>query len=214
MNIKKILLILLLILGLSGCVNLKNLDYDDIVNGISSKPKNANTFKSGYQFYVPRGLHVESSGTNYTILSGNDVNYYLYVDLVSYNESKDFVFEHSTNSLYSKYIKFEDKKGYVEINLWENNQYLIEIMYNYAKIEVMVEESLTNKALANAVNILNSVKYNDLIIENLLADDNLTYTEEIFDLFEEAKDNSNILDYENSNEEVDDEEIVDTDFIN
>lgn len=215
MKIKKILLIIVMILTLAGCVNIKSYSYDDIINTLSHKPKKANTFKKGHQFYVPRGLQVEDSGPNYAILSSSDFYYYLYIDLVSYNENKNISYEINENAIYSKSINYNGKSGYVEINLWENNQYLIEIVYNYAKIEVMVDEGLINRALANSISILNSIKYNDIIIENLLKDDNLTYTEEIFDLFEESKDNSNYLNSIDSEIDVEDkEEIKDTDFIN
>lgn len=215
MNIKKVLLILVLILSLTGCVNINNLETDYIINGLMNTPKKANTYKRGYQFYVPKGLQVQETGSNYAILSSSDVNYYLYIDLVSYNKSKELAYEKNKNALYSKRISYDGKVGYAEVKLWENNQYLIEIMYNYAKIEVMVDESFVNKALINSISILNSVKYNDLIIEDLLDDENLTYTEEIFDMFEETIDDSNYLDYVETDTEIEDkDEIKDTDFIN
>ena len=215
MKIKKVFLILIIIFSLAGCVNLDNLSYDDILNNLSLKAKSANIFKRGHQFYLPKGMHIEDSGENYAIISSSDVNYYLYIDLVSYNNKSNFNYEKNDKALYEVSLNYRGKKGYAEIILWENNQYLIEIVYNYAKIEVMVDENLIKKALANSVSILNSVRYNDLVIEDMLADDNLDYTEEIFDLFEDTKDNSNILDFDNTIVEEDEkEEIKDTDYIN
>jgi len=216
MNIKKIFLILVMILTLSGCTNIKSLSYDNIVNGLANNPKKTNKFKQGFQFYIPKGLSIDDAGSNYVILESNEAYYYLYTDLVSYHENKNFIYEINKNAIYSKKINYNKKQGFVEINLWENNQYLIEIMYNYAKIEVMVDESFINKALINSINILNSINYNDKIIESLLEDDNLTYTEEIFDMFEETKNDDNHLDYVDSDNilEEDKEEIKDTDFIN
>jgi len=215
MKIKKIFLILIMFIFLTGCSNLDEFQYDEMIAKFSMKSKPANTYKKGYKFYVPKGLHIGDAGDNYVILTSSDINYYLYVDLVSYNDDKKLHYEKKDNSIYSKKIKTDEKEGYIEVNLWENNQYLIEIMYNYAKIEVMVDRSLGNKALANSISILNSIKYNDTIIENILKDDNLTYTEEIFDMFEETKDNSNYLDYEETDENLEEQEkIKDTDFIN
>ncbi len=215
MKIRKLLLILIIIFCVSGCTNLNNLSYDDYINTLSSKPKQANTYKKGYQYYIPKGLHLSDAGSNYAILSSKNLNYYLYIDLVSYNEEKDFVYEKNENAVYSTKISYNGKEGYAEINLWENNQYLIEIMYNYAKIEVMVEESLINQALVNSISILNSIKYNDIIVENLLKDDNLTYTEEIFDMFEETEEDDDYLDFvEEDNIIENEEEVKDTDFIN
>jgi len=214
MKIKKILLILVMILCLVGCTNVKDLTYNDIINTLSLKAKNANTYKQGYQYYVPKGLMIEDAGSNYTILTSSDITYYLYVDLVSYINNKDISYEINNNLVYSEKINYQDKSGYVEIKLWENNQYLIEIMYNYAKIEVMVEENLINKALINSISILNSVKYNDSVIERLLNDNELNYTEEVFELFENDKVNSDILEYEKDKNTEIEEEVKDTDFIN
>ncbi len=214
MKIKKILLILVMIISLYGCSNIKNLSYDDIVGNFSEKVKKPNTFKQGYQYYVPKGLHVDDSGTNFAILTSSDVTYYLYFDLISYHEKQDLVLTNSNSANYFKQLNYDNKLGYVSIKLWENNQYFIEIMYNYAKIEVMVDESLINKTLINSISILKSVKYNDTIIEKLLNDDNLNYTEEVFDLFNKVNNNSNSLNYVESNVDNQDEfEIKDTDYV-
>lgn len=214
MKIKRIILMLIVIICLSGCTNIYDLGYDDIVNKLSEKAKHANTYRKGYQLYIPKGLSIEDAGNNYVVVASNDTKYYLYIDLVSYNAEKKIDYKTKTDCLYSKKINYEDKVGYVEIKLWENNQYLIEIMYNYAKIEVMVNEDMINKALVNSINILNSVRYNDIIIENLLNDDNLTYTEEIFDIFEDNQDNSDILDYVEEETTETEEEVKDADYIN
>lgn len=214
MNIKKIFLILIIVLTLSGCVNLNNVTIDNIINNLSTRPKPANTFKNGFQFYTPRGLSVKDAGTNYVIFTSERVNYYLYLDLISYNEKKDINYEINSNSYYSKKIFNNNLEGYIEIKLWENNKYLIEIMYNYAKIEVMVDESLLKNALVNSISILNSIKYNDIIIENLLNDDNLNYTEEIFDMFETENSKSNALEYVEEDNASEEEMIIDTDYIN
>ena len=213
MKIKKIFLSILLLILLCGCTNINNLTYDDIINTLSLKAKSPNEYKKGFQFYVPKGLLVEKSGTNYTILSSNGINYYLYVDLVSYHNKNKDEYERQENYVYSEKIKYENKTGYAEIKLLENNKYLIEIMYNYAKIEVMVEENLIKNALVNSISILNSVRYNDSAIERMLNDDELSYTEENYELFDEDKSNSNILN--STQEDVEEkEEIKDTDYVN
>ena len=215
MKIIKTFLIIVMLLCLVGCTNVKELSYDDIINTLSLKEKNANTYKQGYQYYIPKGLLVDDAGSNYAIITSSDATYYLYVDLVNYINKKTVAYEANNNYVYSKKINYQDKSGYVEIKLWENNQYLIEIMYNYAKIEVMVEENLINKVLINSISILNSIKYNDLAIERLLNDDELDYTEEIFEIFENNNVNSDVLEYENESENNEtEEELKDTDFIN
>ena len=136
---------------------------------------------------------------------------------MSYINKSELQYKENNSSKYSRMINFNNKKGYIEINLWKNNQYLIEIMYNYAKIEVMVDEGQIKEALIKSINILSSVKYNDVIINNLLNDDNLDYTEEIFDMFKDRVDNSNVLDRiedDSSDNDINDDEIKDTDYIN
>ena len=213
---KKILLIGIILLLVCGCTNIKEMSYDDITNLVRTKEKNPNVFKKGYQYYIPKGLSLNTNGTNYAILSSIDTNYYLYVDLVSYMNQSNIDYKVNENALYSKKINYNNKLGYIEIKLWENNKYLIEIMYNYAKIEVMVEENLINKVLINSINILNSIKYNDLIIERLLNDDELSYTEEVFELFDDDVKSENNLEYKDETiiEDEQKDEIKDTDFIN
>jgi len=215
MKIKKILLIGIMILCLTGCTNVKDLSYDEIINMFTIKEKSPNVFKKGYQFYLPSGLIIDDSGSNYSIITSNNITFYLYVDLVSYLNGNKYDYKDDSSLVYSKTINYNKKSGFVQIKLLENNQYLIEIMYNYAKIEVMVEENLVNKALINSISVLNSIKYNDLVIERLLNDNDLSYTEEIFELFENENSNSNILEYEKVTEDEEkDDELVDTDFIN
>ena len=196
MKIKKLFLGLFMILFLSGCTNVKELAYEDIINNLSVVKKNYNTYNKGYKFYTPKGLSVRELWSNSAVLESKNATYYLYIDLISYYNKKDLNYIKSQEALYSNYLAYQDKKGYIEIKLWENDQYLIEIMYNYAKIEVMVDEESINEALINSVSILRSISYNDTIIENLLKGDRLNYTEEVFDMFKDAEDNSNILDYE------------------
>ncbi len=216
MKIKKIFLGIIGILFLTGCTNIKNLAYDDIINMLSVNKKNINTYSQGFKYYIPKTLSIKESGSNYSVIESKNATYYLYIDLISYFNKKELNYVSSKDSLYSEMIKYQDKLGYVDIKLWENNQYLIEIMYNYAKIEVMVDEELINEALINSVSILRSIVYNDTIIENLLNDDNLNYTEEVFDMFKDTDDNSNILDYVEDGYDYNEEENQDkdTDYIN
>jgi len=214
MKVIKIFLVLVMIVFLSGCSKLEDLSYDQIIGNFNIKSKDANTYKKGYKFYVPKGLKISDAGSNYVILTSSDVNYYMYIDLVSYKEKKTLTYENNNNSVYSQKIKNGDINGYIEIKLWENDKYLIEIMYNYAKIEVMVDKGLVNKALVNSISILNSIKYDDKVIKTILEQDDLPYMEEVFNMFEETQNNSNYLDYENIEIKDEEEKIKDTDYIN
>ncbi len=188
---KKSFLLILIIIILTGCTNINNLTYQDIINEVLPVTKNTNTHRNGYSFYVPKGLQVNDAGSRYVTLNNDHFNYYLYVDFLSYKNKKELNYEPNANAYYSSILNYDGKNGYVEINLWENEHYLIEIMYNYAKIEVMVDENEIKEALINSCLILKSIQYNDTIIDILLTDDNLDYTEEIFDIFKNKENSSN-----------------------
>ena len=215
MKIKKILLLILSGFALSGCVNVKDLSINDILNNFNNAPKEVNTLRNGYAFYSPKGIYVISAGSNHAILASESQKYYLYIDLISYDAKSPFTFTKDTSAYFSDSFKYDNKDGYLQIKLQENNQYLVEIMYNYAKIEVMVDNELLNNALINAISILQSIKYNDNAIKSLLSEDNLDYSEERFDIFESKVENSDILDYfEESRDDNNDDVVKDTDYIN
>ncbi len=207
MKVKKIIMLLIISLSLCGCMKLEDLNYDDILNYFSMPSKRANVYKHGHQFYIPKGLQVSESGYNYEIIESKDYNYYLYIDLISYNLKKNGNYNVNPKAYYSRKIDDDGTYGYVEINLWQNNQYLIEIMYNYAKIEVMVDSKDIKEVLVNAVNILNSIKYNDIIIDELLENNNLNYTEEVFDIFNN-KDTKKETTLEEEKESIKDTNLV------
>ena len=58
--------------------------------------------------------------------------------------------------------------------LIKNDKYLIEIMYNYAKIEAVVNERDLKDTVLNASYILSTIKYNHNIVELMLNDDYFT----------------------------------------
>ena len=43
-------------------------------------------------------------------------------------------------------------------------------MYNYAKIELMVEEKDINQVVTNSIIMLSSINYNDDIIKNMMGE--------------------------------------------
>ena len=96
---------------------------------------------------------------------------------------------------YSKELNFNNKQGYVEITKM-NEMYLIEIMYNYAKIETFVKEKDLNKVIINSCYILSSIQYNDKVIETLVGENVLDYKETIFDIFGPHRDTDQFLQYE------------------
>ena len=216
MKIKKIIIMFLLILIVTGCTNINNLSYEEIINTINERSNAYNTYRRGYKYNIPLGLSLNKAGNNYAVIESNDNIYYLYVDFISYNDKKEINYPDNANYHYYKIISNNGKNGYVIIKNYENNQYLIEIMYNYAKIEVMVHDSEVKRVLINTISILKSIVYDDKVIESLLRDDNLTYTEENFDMFSKSNSKSSILNYTDEQFNIEDNEdlIKDADLIN
>ncbi len=196
---KKIIFLGLLTLILTGCtvVRIDTTSIDNIINVILSKENTLyNRVGRGYKYYVPRGVtYIDSSGTNDKLYS-NGVYYYLYLDEISYYYKKTNNYKVDNSKYYSKKIKNGDKKGYLEITK-KNDLYLIEFVYNYAKIEALVQKEDINDTVLNCSYILSTIKYSSNIIKLSLEDDFLKNKEEEYDVFSSKGNNDdNFLRYE------------------
>lgn len=209
---KKILIIIILVFT-AGCTNINKLSYDDIVNNITTISTKDNIYRTGYSYYLPRGMKVADSTLYNEVIEDANSKYYLYVDVVSFYKKITKEYEINNNAIYSSKINYNDKFGYVEVNLLKNDKYLVEIMYNYAKIEVIVDKSKCKEAMLSIINILKSVEYNDSIIANLMGDDILNFNEEEFNIFNTKGSESNYLTVDNDYKE-EEEKIFDPDLIN
>ncbi len=209
---KKVLAILMFLFILTGCTKVNDLSYDDIVKTIGNKTLRENVYRTGYKYYLPRGMKVENATLFNEVITSNNGVYYLYIDAVSYYNKVQKEYK-VKNVYYSKNINYQDKFGYVEINLLKNDKYLIEIMYNYAKIEVIVEKGDINISLLNAINILKSINLNDAIITNLLGSDVLNFAEEEFNIFNTTSSDSEYIKKDDTYQE-EEQELPDTDLIN
>ena len=210
---KKIIMLILSITLLCGCTKIDNNNIEQIINKvISSKSNKANQYKNGYKFYLPSNLVIDKINERNIVFRENDLKYYMFVDIVSYYHKVENSYKVKENTYMSKLINYDNKSGYIEINV-KNNKYLIEIMYNYAKIEVMVDSNDIAKAIANSLIILSSVEYNDDIIGNLLEEDVLNYSEESFNIFETNSNDSNFLKVVEEYDNYKDDEVPDYDLI-
>lgn len=127
---------------LTGCASVQSSSIEEILNSsMNSLVDVVNVNRKGYSYYLPRGLSIKSSHDYNEIISDQKYLYYLYVDIVSYNSEVTFNYNINDEAYYSASLSNNGEKGYIEINNYENDQYLIEIMYNYAKIEVIAYES-------------------------------------------------------------------------
>ena len=212
---KKVILIVFLCFIVCGCVNVNNSNIDQILtDSLSSELDFYNTQRNGYKYYIPKGIKALTKNDYNEILADNKNKYYMYVDILSKYNNVEFDYIKKTNVYYSNVIKYQDKFGYLEINKLENEKYLIEIMYNYAKIEVMVEDKDINKTIANAISILSSIEYNDIVLENLLGNNKLSFSNEEFNIFETAETESNYLNYVEKYNNYERNDNHDNDFIN
>ena len=210
---KKIILIIIILVLTAGCTNINKLSYDDIVNNITTMSTKDNIYRTGYSYYLPRGMKVADSTLYNEVIEDANSKYYLYVDVVSFYKKITKDYSVNDNALVSKKLDYNDKFGYVEVNLLKNDKYLVEIMYNYAKIEVIVDKSKCKEAMLSIINILKSVEYNDSIIANLMGDDILNFNEEEFNIFNTKGSESNYLTVDNDYKE-EEEKIFDPDLIN
>ncbi len=210
---KKIIILSFIIFILSGCSNVENLNYEQILKSFNDYGHKANVYRSGYKYYLPRSLQVDDSTLFNEIISSEYANYYLYVDALSYKEKVEKKYQENSTSFYSVALNYNNKYGYIEINKQENDKYLIEIMYNYAKIEVIVNKDKINEALLTSISILKSVTYNDEIVDNLFLNNVLDFTEEEFNIFNTTSNDSTYLQMGEDIDETD-EILPDTDLLN
>ena len=209
---KKILIIICL-LFITGCSDIRKQSYDDIINNIATRANKDNVYRTGYSYYLPRGMQVADSTLYNEAITDARYKYYLYVDIVSYYKKVTKDYSVNDNALVSKKLDYDGKFGYVEVNLLKNDKYLVEIMYNYAKIEVIVDKNNCKEAMLSIINILKSVEYNDSIIANLMGDDILNFNEEEFNIFNTKGSESNYITVDDNYKE-EEEKIFDPDLIN
>ncbi len=212
---KKVILLLFLTLILTGCVSINNSDYNTIIDNTIKSNKNIyNTYRNGYKFYLPKGMRIEDSTEYNEIIKGNGYSYYLYIDVISYLEKRENIYKKKTDDIiFDSIIHHKKKNGYICI-IKREDQYLVEIIYNYAKIEVIVQEKDLHSSIADAMIILSSIHYNDNILSNVSRENVLSYNEDNIDIFNtEGKEESHFLTYDPSIYDEDDTEIPDYDLI-
>lgn len=214
---KKILCLSLLILLLSGCsiVYVDRQSIDEIIDSILVDNVNLkNVSLNGYSYYLPQGVKLSNTNDGNSILYYNHKKMYLYVDLISYYNQIDYKYEKVANAYYETEINKNGYKGYLVItNI--NDKYFIEFMYKYSKIEAYVNKNDLNKTITQMAYILNSIEFNNTVIESLIGENSLNYKEEQFDIFKPNAEESDFLDfveqYDDGRSESKDEDVLDLD---
>ena len=203
----KKLIILLLCFCMTGCtiVRIDTKSIDNILSVVLSKENDLyNQVGKGYKYYIPRGVSYMDTNELNDKLYSNGVYYYLYIDAVAYFYKTEINYEEKNDLYYSKKLDGE-KEGYLEITK-ENDKYRIEFVYNYARIEALVNKDEIESVVLNASYILSTVKFNDNVIELMLQEDYFTNREEKYDIFasknkEETTENPEIPSVEDWEEE-------------
>lgn len=199
----KKLTILIMLFLITGCtaVRIDTSNVDNIMNVVLSKNNTLyNRIGKGYKYYIPRGVsYIDTNELNDTLYSNGNY-YYLYIDAVSYFYKSSLDYKENDKLFYSKKIS-NGKEGYLEIKQVDG-KYLVQFVYNYAKIESLVSKDDIEEVVLNSSYILSTVKFNDNIIELMLNDDYFTNKEEQYDIFKqkEETDNTKFLQYKEEDE--------------
>ena len=186
MNLKKKITILLIaLLTLTGCTNLTDMNIDEIVDVMLSDTRTlSNNVFDGYQYYIPRGIKfISKDDYNASLKDEYNNTYYFYIDIISYYNEEKIDYTENNEAYFSKKLDYNGKEGYLEITKVKDlDKYFIEYMYNYGKIEAYVNENQLDCAIINMSSILKSLKFNRTVLESLIGNNVLDYKEDIYDV--------------------------------
>jgi len=207
------MIMICLILFLSGCSTYKVVDsYVNNINNIITTDNNlVNKSSIGYKYYLPKGVRLISDNDFNQKFVSKNTHLYLYADVVSYyyKNSKNYQNEEE-NLYYYTNINNGENEGYLKIKE-ENNQFYVEIVYNYAKIEMYSSKYYLKENIIYATIILSSIKYNYSAIESLINENYFDNYSHKYVLDKPENSNSNFLEYsEEFNTYEDNESKIDT----
>ena len=194
---KKILLLIIMLFLITGCsvVRIDTKSLDTIVSVVLSKDNTLfNRVGKGYKYYIPRSVtYIDTNELNDKLYSNGNY-YYLYIDAIRYYYQTEIKYTESSEVYYSRKIDINGKHGYVEIKK-NGDKYLIEFVYNYAKMISLVNKSDINDVILDATYILSTIKFNNDVIRLMLDDDYFRYKEEKYDIFGSKQEANNFLRY-------------------
>lgn len=182
---KKIIILMISILTLTGCTNLTTMSINQVVDVmLEENTKLANNVFDGYKYYIPKGLKlITKDEYNASLKDEYNNTYYFYIDVVSFYNKEDVEYKVNNKAYFSKELDYNDKKGYLEITkIEETDAYFIECMYNYGKIEAFVKENEIKSAIINMSSILKSLEFNRTVLESLIGNNVLDYKEDTYDV--------------------------------
>ena len=172
---KRIIFVIVCLLLLSGCSQvIDNNDYVLRVYSCLNSNNMTNNVALGYKYYLPKGVKkLKDYDYNQVFLVDGDY-LYLYVDIISYYYKKEIPVVSYDDFYYYETFSYNNKNGYILIldNDSDNeDKYYLSILYNYSKIEGYVSYDKLNKIITLSSIILNSIDYNQNVIEKILEGD-------------------------------------------
>ena len=194
---KKIVVLLsAIMLLMTGC-SVTKLDSSDLGKNVkillSEKSSLYNVFYDGYKYYLPKGVDFVTKDDYNAVLKDSVGNkYYLYVDAIGYYNKIENTYKVNNKSHYSKKLDYNKKTGYIQIDEVDSSYY-IQFVYNYAKLEALVDKKDLTSTVSNMCYILRSVKFNDKILDSLIGENTLDYKEENYSLFDSNSSNETFL---------------------
>ena len=181
---KKIFVLLALVFLITGC-SVKELPMDNLEKVIdvvlTSNDKLRNQYFEGYQYYMPGGVSLIDKYDYNIILLHKQTKMYLYVDVISYHHKVEKEYEVNNEIYFSKLLEHGKKKGVINI-IEEDNDYYVEIEYNYGKIEAHTNKENLTTVVMNSLYILKTLDFNDVVIDSLIGENKIEYKEEKFNL--------------------------------
>ena len=196
---KKIIVLLsIVLLSITGCT-VNKLDNKNITSNInillSQKSKVTNANFEGYKYYVPKGLKfLNKEDYNAVFRDRFENKYYLFVDVIGYYHKVENTYEVDDEAYYSDIISYNDKDGYIEINKVDDNKYYIQYVFNYGRMQALIDSKYLTTVVNNMSYILRSIEYNDEVLDSLVGENILSYSEENFSLFETKATREDFLD--------------------
>jgi len=194
---RKLLFLILSLILVSGCTieKLDSTNYLQTIElAISQFQNKTNVNAYGYSFYLPMGTYVKDIMDYNQIIYTGTSSYYLYVDIASYYYEIPVEYTKKDDIFFSETITTGEKQGYVEIYKYKT-KYFIKMVLESSKMEAIVGEEKITQTLVNMVNILNSVTFNDTIINTIIGENTYNKELETFSIFEEKEIAKDFMEY-------------------
>ncbi len=205
---KLIVLLSIVVLCLTGC-SVQTLSSSDLGANIkmllSEEVDFHNVYFDGYKYYVPKGLYLEGREEyNAVFLDQQSNRYYLYIDAISYYHKTENTYMIDEDIHYSNKLDYHGKTGYINIEEVQKDQFYIQFMFNYAKMEALVSKDDLTMVVNNMCFVLRTIEFNDKVLESLVGDNVLSYQEEEFTLFDDKNNKGDFLDVVGGDSDSDD----------